>query len=242
MEGSNEEIEYAAQYLGFVPNTFVDDLSEDCMDLVADSLEAMKQQLMKKFPGKFDEEELVKSFKNVEVKYQENQEKIFEKLGSFICAHMLKIPGHVLLPEDEAWDGETADGVSSKLITVNTRMGVMRDEIKRALYLKAVLSSQFDNIKEVCKSQEAVIDKDKERFKMYEDCNNLMDFSKQNRKILASKSKELEDVTGVSSEADNNRALDNLTSNKRKGDIVETNLDGFMTKMRKQQSTIEFTP
>ena len=118
MEGTNSinsDKEYAAQYFGFVPNSFVDDLSEDSIDLVANSLVAMKEQVKKKLPGRFVESELDESFKKVELKYQENQEKIFEKLGSFLCAHILKIPGHVLLPEDEAWDGETSAGATSKL-------------------------------------------------------------------------------------------------------------------------------
>ena len=59
-----------------------------------------------------------------------------------MCAHIFKIPGHVLLTEDEAWDGETSAGVASKLITVNTKMEEMREKFKSALYKRAVLTSE----------------------------------------------------------------------------------------------------
>merc|ERR1712129_212698 len=228
----NSDKEYAAQYFGFVPNSFVDDLSEDSIDLVANSLVAMKEQL----PGRFVESELDESFKKVELKYQENQEKIFEKLGSFLCAHILKIPGHVLLPEDEAWDGETSAGATSKLLTVNTQMEVMRDGIKSALYKKAVLSAELENIQEVCKSQEVVIEKDKELFKKHgiDDCKDLMDFTIQNKRSLANKSKELEIVMGNLSDKTDDASSGVLDSNmtKRKNESVETNLDSFVKKLK----------
>jgi len=230
---ANSDKEYAAQYFGFVPSSFVDDLSEDSIDLVTNSLQAMKQQVMKKLPGRFVQSELDESFKKVEEKYQDNQEKIFEKLGSFLCAHILKIPSHVLLPEDEAWDGETSAGVASKLLTVNTEMEVMRDNIKSALYKKAVLSAELENIQEVCKKQEVVIEKDKELFHKHsvEDSKDLMDFTMQNKKGLVSKSKELEAVMGTLGEHGVKSDMDSMVT-KRKNQMIESNLDNFVKKLR----------
>eukprot|EP00092_Neocalanus_flemingeri_P003149 GFUD01003367.1.p1 GENE.GFUD01003367.1~~GFUD01003367.1.p1 ORF type:complete len:263 (-),score=87.78 GFUD01003367.1:84-821(-) len=237
MEGSSSaksDTEYAAQYFGFLPSSFVDDLSEDSIDLVTNALGAMKQQIMKKLAGQFDQKELDESFKKVEDKYQMNQEKIFEKLGSYLCAHILKVPNHVLLPEDEAWDGETSAGAASKLLSVNTEMASMRESIKTALYKKAVLATELDNIKEVCRKQEIVIEKDKELFKKHsvEDCKDLIDFTIQNQKSLGNKSKELESVMGnVIGQEDKLEHLDCIVT-KSKKHKNESNLDNYVKRMK----------
>ena len=233
----NTEKEYAAQLLGFVPSSFFDDLSEDSIDLVASSLEAMKQKMLKTFPDNCDKDDLDQAFKKVGVKYQENQEKVLEKLRSWSCAHIFKIPAHVLLPEDEAWDGETGQGVASKLLAVNSEMEVMRNKVKSALYKKAVLSSELENIENVCKSQERVIVKDKERLQNcnMEDCKDLMDFTVENKKVLAGRVKELELIAGDVSACDENKFdLDNNLTNKRRQEVNESNLDIFTKKLRKE--------
>jgi len=226
--------EYAAQFFGFLPSSFVDDLSGDCIDLVTKALGAMKQQVEKKLAGRFDQTELDESFKKVEEKYQMNQEKIFEKLGSYLCAHILKVPGHVLLPEDEAWDGETTAGAASKLLTVNTEMEAMRDSIKTSLYKKAVLAAKLENIQEVCKKQEIVIEKDKELFKKHsiEDCKDLIDFTTQKQKTLVNKSSELESVMGsVDEQDDKKRELDCFVS-KSKKQKIESNVDNYVKRFK----------
>jgi len=228
--------EYAAQHFGFVPSSFVDDLSEDSIDLVTNALNAMKQQVMKKLAGKikFDQDELDKSFKQVEEKYQVNQEKIFEKLGSFLCAHILKVPGHVLLEEDEAWDGETSAGAGSKLVTVNTEMAAMRDSIKTALYKKAVLTAELNNIQDVCKKQEIVIEKDKELFKKHniEDCKDLIDFTIHNQKVLSSKASELDSVRGnLVNQGDEKCQLECIVTNSKRQKI-DSNLEKYVKRLK----------
>jgi len=236
---SNADREYAAQFLGFVPSSFVDDLSEDSIELVASSLEFMKQKIVKTFPDKCEQVEVDKAFKKVEVKYQENQEKLFEKLGSWVCAHIFKIPGHVLLTEDEAWDGETSAGVASRLITVNTEMEVMRDKIKSALYKRAVLTSELEKIQDVCTSQEKVIEKDRERLKKcsIEDCKDLMDFTIEKKKVLAGRGKELELVSGEKSDSasvEDKLDLDNKIINKRRAELPDPACDFVVNKLRKE--------
>ena len=61
--------EYAAQFLGFVPSSFVDDLSEDSIELVTNSLEFMQQKIVKTYPEKCEQVDVDKAFKKAEVKY-----------------------------------------------------------------------------------------------------------------------------------------------------------------------------
>ena len=237
-DAAKTDKEYAAQFLGFVPSSFVDDLSEDSIELVTSSLQFMKQKIVKTFPEKCAQVDVDKAFKKVEVKYQENQEKLFEKLGSWVCAHIFKIPGHVLLTEDEAWDGETSSGVASKLITVNTEMEEMRDKIKSALYKRAVLTTELEKIQDVCTSQEEVIDKDKERLKKcsIEDCKDLMDFTVEKKKVLSGRGKELELVSGERSEgigAEDKLDLDSKITNKRRVELSDSACDVIVIKLRK---------
>ena len=77
---------------------------------------------MNKLPGTFVQSELDDAIEKVIKHYQINLENIYENLGSFVSAQILRIPKHVLLPEDEPWDGESSSGVKARLHAVNTDM------------------------------------------------------------------------------------------------------------------------
>ena len=157
-ERAQVQAEYATQHFGFSPSSFLDEITEDSLELVGGALGAMKQQVERKLPGKVNQEILDQCFTSLGSRYSETAEKLFDKLGSYLCSNILVVPGQVLLPEDEAWDGVGAKtDVSAKLAAVNNDMAAIRNKIKTALYKKTVLANELENIRSVCSRQEAAI-------------------------------------------------------------------------------------
>merc|ERR1712002_319151 len=144
-ERAQAQKEYATQHFGFTPNSFIDEMTEDSLELVSSAMTAMKQQVERKQAGKFDQETLDKAFDNVDKKYRETVEKLFEKLGTYLCANLLVVPSQVLLPEDEPWDTAPRTEVSSRLAAANLDMTAVRDRIKTALYKRDVLKNELEN-------------------------------------------------------------------------------------------------
>lgn len=201
MEDSRKEQisrEYTAQFLGFLPSDLVNEISETCMELVTDGLEAVKGQVQKKLPGKFKQEELDSGFKIVGQKYHMNVEKIFEKLGSYVCAHILRVPNHVLLPEDSAWEEQDRVGVINKLAASNNEMTAIRNRIQNNIYRRAVLTAELEKVEQVCKVQEEMIVKDEQLFGKLdlENMKDITEFCLVSKQSQASKKKELEQARG----------------------------------------------
>jgi len=194
--------EYATQHFGFTPNSFIDEITEESLDTVSSFLGAMKQQVQKKMPGKVDPKTLDKAFETVDSKYRDTVEKLFDKLGSYLCKNVLVVPSHVLLPEDEPWDSAPKTEASSKLIAANNDMSAIRDKIKTALYKKSRLKSELENIRTTCLKQESVIQQEvdiKKRVREGEWKDNL-DFVSLQRKSLTRKTRDLADLIALNEE------------------------------------------
>ena len=73
-------------------------------------------------------------------------DKIFEKLGQWSTASVLRVPGNVLLAEDEVWDTEQPSSVSHKLASVTVEMESLRSKIKTAIYKKSVLTQSLESV------------------------------------------------------------------------------------------------
>ena len=207
MEYPDGEKEYAAQFFEIVPTAFVGVISEDARDLVGDALQLMKQQIMKKLPGTFVQSELDDAIEKVIKHYQINLDKIYEKLGSFVSARILRIPKHVLLPEDEPWDGESSSGAEARLLAVNTDMLTLRETVKSALYKKAVLTEELQKMRCICRTQESTIEESRKLFAKHsvEAVPEVFDLISLQTKHAEFKSNEL---TDLSSEVLNDEVLE----------------------------------
>merc|ERR1712079_349563 len=98
---------------------------------------------MGKYEGKLDPAVMGASMQRVEDKYSEEFDKIFEKVGKFTTENILRVPAHVLLPEDEVWDSERPGSISAKSANVDVELEALRNKIKTANYKKTVLRESF---------------------------------------------------------------------------------------------------
>lgn len=110
----------------------------------------------------------------------------------------MKVPGHVLLPSDSAWDGETVKGVIGKNKIINSEMELLRQRIKTTLFKKAKLNQQLTRVKKVLEMQEKKIkhDADTMKSKSVDDWKDIADFNRLIAKEYETKRKELLAVSG----------------------------------------------
>ena len=197
MDKSNTRTEYATQFFDFVPQTMVDEISEDANELIQGALEAMKQKITSKYSDKVDPNVIQNGIDKIEEKYLFEMDRIFEKLVSYLCAHVLSVPNHVLLPEDNIWDSDTSGpNCSNRLAKVNVELDSLRNKIKSALYKKTVLQQSLENIQEICQKQESKISSDELLYNNYNigDWKDTVDFTKQNKEALDKRMKVLEQM------------------------------------------------
>lgn len=212
--------EYATQHFGFTPNSFIDEITEETLDTLSCLLGAMNQQVQRKMPGKVEQKTLDKAFETVDTKYRETVEKLFEKLGTYLCKNVLVVPSHVLLPEDEPWDSAPRTEASSKLVAANNDMSAIRDKIKTTLYKKSRLKSELENIRTTCLKQESVIQQEvdiKKRVREGEWSDNL-DYVSLQRKALTRKTGELADLLALNEE-DSGKVVDSGNRKRKRVDL-----------------------
>ena len=73
------QTEYATQFFDFVPQSLVDELSENSNQLIQEALTTIKQKLTSKYSGKVDPEAISASIQKIEDKYLLETDKVFEK-------------------------------------------------------------------------------------------------------------------------------------------------------------------
>jgi len=190
--------EYSTQFFNFIPQSLVGELNEKSNELVQEALEAIKARIVARYQGKIEPAVLEESFKKIEDKYLFGNDEVYEKAERFLCANVLRVPHHVLLPEDQVWDGGTASsGSSSKLANLKVELESLRNQIKTAKYKKAILQESLENVNELCQKQEERIKLDEE---LYNNCNvtdwkDVLDFSNQNREVVQKKLRNIQQLT-----------------------------------------------
>jgi len=163
MEESNylqREKEYTVQHFGFDPANLVKEITEDSLETLGNSLGAIKMQIRTKKSGKYKEDELDKGMAALEKKYTEYIEKKFECAAAHLDAKIFKIPPHVLLKGDTAWDSLTHLVAKTQWVAVNTEMEKMREKYKTCVFKKTYLRSYLDKLKSICTYQEEAIQKE----------------------------------------------------------------------------------
>jgi len=158
---SNRDNEYAMQHFGFQPEELADEFSQSTIDLLGSVIYAMKSKLAEKQLN-INSEEVDQSFKKLQQLYTEKMEKVFSKVGSYWAAHVFRIPSHVLLPEDEAWDGQTQVQVNKKLRRAEVMMEEERNRIQNLIYKKEVLRRKLGKVEKAIASQEQALAEDQE--------------------------------------------------------------------------------
>ena len=222
--------EYATQFFKFVPQSLIDEINEGTNELVKDALVAIKKKITAKYLGKVDPNVIEASIQKVEDKYLLEFDKIFEKLGKWSTANVLRVPGNVLLEEDAVWDIETPSTVASKLANINVEMEALRGKIKTAIYKKEVLTQSLEHIEEICAKQEAKIQADEELFRQFNvsDWSEMLDFTKQNKDSVNSKMKLLEALTDAKGE-EGERELSLLSKNMKLK--IDKNCESILDKL-----------
>ena len=93
--------EYSTQFFNFIPQSLVGELNEKSHEVVQEALEAIKARIVTRYEGKIEPAVLEESFKKIEDKYLLGNDEVYEKVERFLCANVLRVPHHVLLPEDQ---------------------------------------------------------------------------------------------------------------------------------------------
>lgn len=225
--------EYATQFFKFVPQSLIDEISEGTNELVQEALAAIKQKITAKHLGKVEPKVIEASLQRIEDKYLLEFDKIFEKLGQWSTANVLRVPGNVLLEEDAVWDTEAPSTIPSKLANTNVEMESLRGKIKTAIYKKAVLTQSLESVEEICAKQEAKIQADEELFRQYNvsDWGDMLDFTKQNNSSVKSKMELLETLTNANGE-DDGRELSLLSKNMKLQ--VDKYCESFLDKLENE--------
>merc|ERR1712126_257189 len=163
--------------------------SQSTMELLGSVLNAMKSKLVEKQPN-IDSDEVDHSFRKLQQLYTEKMEKVFSKVGSYWAAHVFRIPSHVLLPEDEAWDGQTQVQVNKKLERAKVMLEEERDRIQNLIYKKEVLRRKLEKVEKAIASQDQALAEDQE-VKNALDLDSLEDslaaIALKNRSLLTQK-------------------------------------------------------
>lgn len=151
------EKEYSAQHFGFDPSWLTENFAEDSLENLTTTLGKVKMTIEKKLAGKFEPDSLDAGFKKTEAKYCEVFEQIFQKLGPYLYTRVFKVPHHVLLKEDGAWDDLKPNAAKTRLAAANTEMEKTREKYKNLLYRRARLRGELESRRKVCTVQEEAI-------------------------------------------------------------------------------------
>jgi len=240
MEGSEQqqrEKEYSIQHFGFDPSILVQDIMEDSVETLTVSLGRLKEQIKIKKNGKFKEEELDRSIQELQTKYTEYFEDKFGIVASYFDDHIFKIPNHVLLKEDAAWDGLTQSVARSRLIASNSEMEKMREKYKNCLYKKSHLKNYLEKLKQVCTKQEETIQKEvslKEKHGLSEGGDTLGFLATQGS-VLNKKVKQLNQL----SQGLRKRKGSGLQLSREKRRMLKSDLDQLQERLKQQQTQLK---
>jgi len=183
------EKEYTVQHFGFDPANLVKEITEGSLEFLSDTLGAIKMQIRTKKSGKYKEDELDKGIEALKKKYTEHIEKKYDCVAAHLDAKIFKIPQHVLLKGDTAWDALTHLVAKTRLVAVNSEMEKMREKYKTCVFKKTYLRSYLEKLKSICTYQEEAIQKEvdmKEKFGLAEGVE-IVDFCASHADKLTAK-------------------------------------------------------
>lgn len=162
------ENEYEAQFFGFTPEPFVNGVYNAVNDYVADCFQELETQIKSEpsMSSNASQEQLrVESEKMIKNFYR-SMDGAFDRFEIYVKKNILKIPPHVLLPEDKVQDGhqytvedekeieKEIDEIERKIKAaryVNSELKQEREELDFALAQLEGLSKQMDEIQDAFK-------------------------------------------------------------------------------------------
>ena len=227
----NQATEYATQFFDFVPQCFVDELNQSCQELVMDALGVIKTKIAGKYDGKLEPAVIEAGMQKVEDKYSEEFDKIFEKVGKFTTENILRVPPHVLLPEDEVWDSERPGSISAKSANVDVELEALRNKIKTASYKKAMLSKSLVTVQDIRNQQQSHIKTYEELLNSFNvsDWKDMVGLTLENRITLSKRIKAIQVDADLSSE------VESLFSSKQQN-INSNNCARILEELKKKYS------
>jgi len=165
-EYEQREKEYSIQLFGFDPSTLVDEVSECSMEYLSYYLDQIKQKLKTK--GNCENDiGLDKKIDSLKQNYVQYFDKKFPTIASFLDKHVFKIPQHVLLQEDLAWDNLRQSAAKTQLTTVQIDIERMYEKYNNCLFKKTYLRQYLEELQQTCTLQDKTIQKEvrmKEKF------------------------------------------------------------------------------
>ena len=219
---TNRDDEYAMQHFDFLPGELADEFSQSTIELLGSVMKAMQSKLLEKQPN-LEKEYVEQSIRKLEEIYIEKMEKVFSKVGSYWAAHVFRVPSHVLLPADDAWDGQTQARVNKKLDSAKVMMEEERVMIQNLIYKKEVLGQKLGKVEKAIAAQEQALSEDAE-VKHALDLDNLEDtlatISLSSRSLLMRKedlrkAEEELGIAGVQTQVSNECKLFNRANRQR---------------------------
>ncbi|ESO86378.1 hypothetical protein LOTGIDRAFT_235437 [Lottia gigantea] len=98
--------EYETQLLGFTPPSFSNGIFNAFNQYMSDGLGAMKEMILKEYSDVITEKEVHKEMRDIQESIENEFDNIFDHFECYTFNNVLKIPAHVVLPEDKIQEEE----------------------------------------------------------------------------------------------------------------------------------------
>jgi len=170
------ELEYSTQHFGFTPDSFVETITDNTMEILNSNLDETKAQLTKTFSKKVSAQELDECFAVIKNRYVVSTEKILDNFSRYVKKNIFFIPKNTVLPEDrvsairseqkQSQDSSNATDIQiEELYTgddlIESIKGFERQckNVKNLKYKEAVLRAKLKNLETVAKRQRTLLRK-----------------------------------------------------------------------------------
>lgn len=179
LEATPEEriqLEYATQHFGFTPDSYVETITDNTVDILNTALDETKKQLTKTFCKKVSAQELDECFAVIKNRYVVSTEKILDNFSRYVKKNIFFVPKNNVLPEDRVsakgtdirQSQDTSNGAdipSTELYTgddlIESVKGFERQckNVKNSKYKEAVLRAKLKNLETVALRQRGLLKK-----------------------------------------------------------------------------------
>ncbi|XP_076338975.1 protein MIS12 homolog isoform X2 [Tachypleus tridentatus] len=132
--------EYETQFFGFTPRSFVDGMYNAVYDYLHDSLNTLQLYLCQQYSCVMPEDRIKTGSEVILQTMLNNTDKAFDRLESYLSTNVLRIPEHVLLPEDAIHETPHTIDEMQKL---ETDIQELKQRLQKAKKVNACLQKEL---------------------------------------------------------------------------------------------------
>ncbi|CAH3026990.1 unnamed protein product [Porites evermanni] len=142
----SREYEYEIQFFGFTPDSFVNGVYNAVNDYVVDCFQEL-ENLVKSEPslsGNVNQEQLHEESDKMANNFYKSIDEAFDRFEIYVKKNILKIPPHVLLPEDKVHHDKLYTVEDEK--KVDKEIEELERKIKAAKYVNTALKQEVKDL------------------------------------------------------------------------------------------------